>query len=231
MFIFLLFLIFIKSSFGSLDTIHLNTTNNIIIRGEINSKTASQFIYNLNLLKNKNSTYVYLNTPGGSVEEGMKIVSEIKQHNLSCIAERAYSMGFIIFQSCKERLIVPHGKLMQHQMALGIMDQKNRIKNYLRFIESMEDQIIDQQIKRINITKEEFNDRITDDWWLYGNNTIKENCADKMVNIECSKSLTRETESIDNGMAKHIYSKCPLVSHPIKIQHDKKNNIFFNPFV
>ena len=223
-------LLFIQNTCGQIDNILLNTTNNIIIRGEINEKTTSHFIYNLNLMKNKNNTYVYLNTPGGSVEEGMKIVSEIKQHNLSCIAERAYSMGFIIFQACKERLILPHGKLMQHQMALGIMDQKNRIKNYLRFIESMEDEIIEQQISRINITKEEFTRNINDDWWLYANNAISENCADKIVNIECSRSLTKETEIKENGFTKIFFSKCSLVSHPIKIHHEK-NNIFFNPFV
>ena len=51
MFIFLLFLILINSCFSNLDTIHLNTTNNIIIRGEINTKTVSQFIYNLKFIK------------------------------------------------------------------------------------------------------------------------------------------------------------------------------------
>ena len=141
-----------------------NTTNNILLKGEINEETTSKFIYDLNLISNKNNTVVYLNTPGGSVQHGMKIVSEVEKYNLSCVAEAAYSMGFIIFQSCNNRYILPHGKLMQHQMALGFMDQKSRIESYMDFIDQMEREIVEKQASRINITFSEFKNKIDNDW-------------------------------------------------------------------
>ena len=49
-----------------------------------------------------------------------------------------------------------------------------------------------------------------------------------MVNVECSKTLTKETEIIDHGYQKLVFSKCPLVTHPIKIHHEKKS---FMPFI
>ena len=64
----------------SIQTIKLNTTNNIILRVEINTESASKFIYDLNMLPDKNNTMIYLHTPGGSVVDGMKIVSEVKKH-------------------------------------------------------------------------------------------------------------------------------------------------------
>ena len=67
------------STVNAMETIKLNTTNNIILRGEINKESASKFIYDLNMLPNKNNTYLYLHTPGGSVVDGMKIVSEVKK--------------------------------------------------------------------------------------------------------------------------------------------------------
>ena len=127
-----LFLFYLPMIFSQSNKIlRFNTTNNVLLKGEINEETSSKFIYEFNLLPEKNNSLIYLNTPGGSVTDGMKIVSEIEKYNITCIAESAYSMGFIIFQACKNRYILPHGKLMQHQMALGISDQKSRIESVL----------------------------------------------------------------------------------------------------
>ena len=229
--LYLLLCVQLMASMNAMDTIKLNTTNNIILRGEINTESASKFIYDLNMMPNKNNTYVYLHTPGGSVVDGMKIVAEVQKYNLSCIADTAYSMGFIIFQACKNRYIVPSGRLMQHQMAFGVADQKNRVENYIDFINQMEDEIVETQAARINITQEAFRAKITDDWWLYGENAVKENCADEVVNVECSRTLTRETQVIEKGAYKYTYSRCPLVNDHIKKTSNKNaDDIFFIPF-
>ena len=175
-----LFLLFLCNTCANNEIVKLNSTNNIILRGEINKESASKFIYDLNLKKDKNNTILYLNTPGGSVIDGLKIVSEVKKYNMSCIAESAFSMGFIIFQACKDRLILPHGRLMQHQMALGIMDQKNRIESYMEYINELDEKITQEQAARINITTDEFKNNIKDDWWLYGEKAVEKNYLRKM---------------------------------------------------
>ncbi len=215
----------LMASMNAMDTIKLNTTNNIVLRGEINTESASKFIYDLNMMPNKNNTYVYLHTPGGSVVDGMKIVAEVQKYNLSCIADTAYSMGFIIFQACNNRYIVSSGRLMQHQMAFGVADQKNRVENYIDFINQMEDEIVEAQAARINMTQEAFRAKITDDWWIYGSNAVLQNCADKVVNVECSRSLTKDTEIIEKGLYKYTYSKCPLVNDYIKKEPLDKNGM------
>ncbi len=212
-----LFLFYLPMIFSQSNKIlRFNTTNNVLLKGEINEDTSSKFIYEFNLLPEKNNSLIYLNTPGGSVTDGMKIVSEIEKYNITCVAESAYSMGFIIFQACKNRYILPHGKLMQHQMALGISDQKSRIESYMEFINQMEREIIIKQAERINITESAFREKINNDWWLYGSSAVQENCADEIVNIECSDTLTKKTETVEYGLYKYTYSKCPLVSNYIK---------------
>ena len=176
----------------------------------------------------KQDTIVYLNTPGGSISHGMKIVAEIKKYNLSCVAENAYSMGFIIFQECANRYILPHSNLMQHQMTLGISDQKSRIESYFEYIDDMEKEIVENQANRINITKNEFKQRINNDWWLYGKNAIRENCADEIVYVECSESLTKKNETIEIGLYKYTYSKCPLISNYIKREKFTNNDFSLN---
>ena len=85
---------------NAFNLIELNTTNVLSLQGEINSAVASSFIYDLNKRKDKRGIYVYINSQGGSVESGNQIISEIQKYQLDCIAERAYSMGFVILQSC-----------------------------------------------------------------------------------------------------------------------------------
>ena len=57
------------------ELINLNESNFITIRNEINKESASKFIYDLNTIENKKNIYVYLDTPGGSVEDGNKMYS------------------------------------------------------------------------------------------------------------------------------------------------------------
>jgi len=75
----LLFSIFIEQIY-SLQDIILNSTNTITINNQIDETVASKFIYDLNIMKrHKNEIFVYLDTPGGSVESGNKILMEIQK--------------------------------------------------------------------------------------------------------------------------------------------------------
>lgn len=219
----LLFLFLLFNLANCTDVINLNSTNSIVLKGEINKKSVSDFLYELNQKEDKNDLIVYLDTNGGSVHEGMKIISELEKYNYSCIAERAYSMGFAILQSCKNRYILPHGSIMQHQMSLGIMNEKGKIMNYLRYINSVDDLMTTKQASRIGLSNDEFNLRTVNEWWLYGENALAEKCVDKVVNVECSSELTKSTYTKNNWGHTYTFSKCPLVSEPIKKKKNKDN--------
>jgi len=202
------------------DIIHLNTTNSIMLKGEVNSKMVSNFIYELNKKPNKSNIFVYLNTNGGSVQEGMKIVSEINKYGSSCVAERAYSMGFVILQACKDRYILPHGSIMQHQISLGIMNEKGKIDSYMKYIDQIESEVVESQAMRVGLSPTEFRLKTMNEWWLYGTNAVTQNCADKVVHIECSRELTNSIYTENKHGYIYTYSRCPLVMEEI----DKKKN-------
>ena len=117
--------------------ITLTTTNSLLIKGPVTEETTTEFIYALNKMKNKHNIYIYLDTPGGSVEHGNKIVSEIQKYKLNCIAERAYSMGFVILQACKNRYITPYGRIMQHQISYGVSGEKGKVESYVSFVNQL----------------------------------------------------------------------------------------------
>ena len=112
--------------------VELTENNFVAIRGQIDESTASRFISDVMKLKS-NKIYVYLTTPGGSVISGMSIVQTINTLQASgkefvCIADRAASMGFVIFQSCTQRYVMEHSIIMQHQVSLGIEGQYEQVK-------------------------------------------------------------------------------------------------------
>lgn len=207
--------------------IKLNTTNLLNLKGVIEGKMVNRFLYDFNLKTNKNNIYIFIDSPGGSVEDGYKIITEFQKYNLTCIVEKAYSMAFAILQVCKERYILPHGKIMQHQISLGIMNEFGKIQSYLEFISQIEYELLNIQSNKIGITPDDLKNRTNNEWWLFGKNALKENCADKIVNVECSNVLTRQNYTISDGMYDFVYSKCPLIPNYLeKIQNNKNNKDF-----
>tara|TARA_Y200000002_G_scaffold382905_1_gene401982 strand:+ start:923 stop:1735 length:813 start_codon:yes stop_codon:yes gene_type:complete len=207
--------------------INLNTTNVISLKGVINSKSVNRFLYEFNLNNNKNNLFIFIDSVGGSVEDGYKIISEIKKYNVSCVTEKAYSMAFAILQVCHKRYLLPYGKIMQHQISFGITNELGKIESYLIFVNQMENELLKLQSDKIGITPEELKNKTNNEWWLFGDNALNENCVDEIVYVECSKELTKETYLINDGMYDYIYSKCPLIPDYLdKIQNNKNSKDF-----
>jgi len=206
--------------------IYLNNSNLIMLKGEINKKNTNQFLYDLNLNHNKKNIFIYIDSPGGSVEEGNKIIREVQYYNLKCIAEKAYSMAFAIFQSCKYRYIIPFSKLMQHQISLGIQNEKGKIENYMQFINQIENELVLIQSSKLNMNPDEFKLKTLNEWWIFGKEILKENCADKMIMVFCSPYLTKQNITVQTSYYEYVYSKCPLINEPIEKIKIKEQNIF-----
>jgi ATP-dependent protease ClpP protease subunit len=218
-----------------IQTVTLTNDNFVSLRGPVTSTSISNLITDL-ISKNADTRYIYLNTNGGSVDAGMKLINVIQslQDNniiVNCIADRAISMGFVIFQSCSNRYVTRHATLMQHQMSLSDVKGKIRdLNTYVKFVNSMEDEINQNQADRIGLTLEEFNEKIRDDWWLTSKQSILAKVADEMVNIKCVFENSEVTISILSffGKIDMIYMKCPQVTSPVKILLNDKileNNI------
>jgi ATP-dependent protease ClpP protease subunit len=195
--------------------IDLTPQNILILKDTINEDSASDLILNINNKKNKKNLMLYLDTNGGSVEQGMKIISEVKKNNISCIAETAYSMGFSIFQNCYTRYILPHGKLMQHQISFAIKGEKGKIDSYVQFVDSMHKIMIKQQSRRLRLPRRKFETKILNEWWIFGQYAIEENAADYIVEIKCDNILSNSVYNVTKNGYIYTYSSCPLISKEI----------------
>ena len=206
-------------------SIVLDTNNTLLLRGEITEKLATEFIYDVNKRSKKKDLYVFLDTNGGSVDAGNKIVFEIQKYGLSCIAHKALSMGFVILQACKERYVTPLATLMQHQISYGVANEKAKIESYVEYIKQIGDHLTKMQAKKIGISKKDFERRTYNDWWLFGEKIIEENCADEIASVSCTTKLTNQTYNVDKGQYIYTYTKCPLISGHVE---KKKNKDYTN---
>ncbi len=109
----------------------------ILFLGErVNNETANALVKKLILLEQadpKAPITLYLNSPGGSVVDGMAIYDTIVR--ISCpvhavVSGMAASMGAVILSGCEkgERAILKHGEVLLHQPLGGAQGQATDIE-------------------------------------------------------------------------------------------------------
>lgn len=116
----------------------------LFITGEINAESAMDFFKQIMLLNQEDDTapiLVFINTPGGEIDNGLLIYDAIvgsKAPVYTFCSGCAYSMGAVLFACGKKRFLLPHSKLMLHQPLLG-----GRIGGNASSIKSISDSLLE----------------------------------------------------------------------------------------
>lgn len=211
--------------FANNDLVKLTPDNFALIKGPIDGASVDQVVKDMYDIKS-DTIYLYLDTPGGSVMDGNKIIDAMETltymgKDIVCVAETAISMGFVIFQHCPVRYVRPRAVLMQHQMSLGVRGQLENLKSRLDLVQDLDDQLSKVQADRLKLTVEEFKSKTNNDWWMYGKTIMENNAADDVVNVVCDFDYRTETFVVDYmtmfGPVHVTFSKCPLVTQPLAI--------------
>ncbi len=208
-----------QSAFA-INNITLNTTNNVVLRGEINQDVIDNVLYQL---MTNNPEYLYINSNGGSVMAGNRLVQYLKYKEIKCIAEKAYSMAFVILQACKYRYATQQSTAMQHQQSLRIGGELLPIMHYLDMVNAMENDLNKLQAERIGMKEQKFRELTTNEWWVYGTDIIDNGIADDIAYVNCTSELVKSnTTTIDYWFfqeIKTVFSKCPLITQPIETNY------------
>ena len=220
----------ISSNINNQNIFNLDENNLINIRGPIDDDTTNKFMLDVLKFPDNQEVNIYINSPGGSVMEGMKIVNQIELMNntsrVNCISDFSASMAFIILQSCENRYAMKSSIMMQHQMSLMNKGNLFNLNNYMNMINDLNVDIDKMQAKKINMSYSEFKDKITNDWWLYGKQAKDFNVVDDIVYVKCSKTLLKNTEKIKKstffGDVEFSFNSCPLIRHPLKIKFNRE---------
>jgi ATP-dependent Clp protease protease subunit len=100
-------------------------SRNIFLTDAITSESCGDIIKQIFCLEkenNKDPIHIYINSPGGSVQDGLALYDVLTMISSPvytyCIGQCA-SMGAIIFLAGVRRLMLPHSKIMIHDPAWG----------------------------------------------------------------------------------------------------------------
>lgn len=108
----------------------------VMLNGEVNEQSCNSIIAQMLFLESDNpdaDIVFYINSPGGSVTDGMAVIDTmnfIKCDVMTIVAGQAASMGSLLASSGTKgkRLMLPHSTHMIHQVLAGYKGQASDIE-------------------------------------------------------------------------------------------------------
>lgn len=230
-----------SSKVTNIDTVTLSQNNLLVINGEINGDMTGLVISKAKELdaklsglsekyNGKTPIYVFLNTPGGSIQSGLEIIEALKGlgRKVNTVTLFAASMGFQLVQNLDDRFILKNGVLMSHHAygqaegefggaAPTQMDNRNQL--WLDRIRELDE----QTVKRTNgkQTYETYTKQYDHETWLTGTKSVVQGYADRIVTVKCDLTLTGSTTHHVNFLGMDVQydlDNCPLNTSPMKIR-------------
>ncbi len=181
-------------------------------------------------LKSGYPMYLFLYTPGGSIQSGLELIEYLNGLNrpVHTVTMFSASMGFQTVQHLGKRYILKYGVLMSHYArggsrgsfgGTGMPSTKNSIDSlWARRIDLMDLKTVERTKGKQTI--ESYRKEYMFDLWLNGAEAVKKGYADEVVTVKCGISLAGFTERIEDFGFFRIrfkFSKCPLSTSPTKV--------------
>jgi len=204
-----------------LDTVILTPENSTSIVTQVDSGSVQRVIDEIVILDrdlDKDAViYLVLDTPGGSIIAGNKLIRYIKSidREVKTITIMSVSMGFQISQSLGERLVVSDGFYMSHNGSTRCEGNVMQIESCLTILKGLDTQLNSVSAKRMGITLEAYEKLIANEAYFFGSDRFHFNVADRVVNIKCSQELIdKRVETVTQNFifsSTTEKSACPLI--------------------
>ena len=174
--------------------------------------------------------YLYLFTPGGSIQAGLELLEGLKglRRPVNTITAFSASMGFQIAQNLGERDILQSGVMMSHMAAGGAEGYFNgteasQLRRRLGLWESRIKEMDEHTVARTNgkQTMESYLKAYSPELWLTGTQSVDQGYADKIVAVRCDESLngySGHQAMTMFGPINYDLSDCPLNTTPINVR-------------
>lgn len=188
--------------------LNLTSANTVLLLGEVGASSMAISQELQQKAKKNKVVYLLIDSPGGSVLEGMTIVTAVQNSKTPiytvCISACA-SMAAIIFEFGKERFMVDRSILMFHEASLGgLSGQINQVKTRLAFFDSMINKLDYEIAVRVGIDPRVFMNALPSEVWMDSEDAVKTNFADKLA------SVTLDIYSNNSNMTSLISKVNPL---------------------
>lgn len=232
----ILFALFLSIN-ASGESVKLNSENTVFLKDVVEAESVTKAMSELSSKEENKEPVIYLvlDTPGGSVFDGLNLIHFLKgfKKPVKTITVFSASMGFQIAEGNPgDRLILDTGTLMSHPMSGGERGEfgkglsiEKRINQINEIIETMDKQVVSRTNGKQ--TLESYQKSYNDELWTTGQNAVDTGFADEVATISCSSELLSGTDTVNvreyvGGVVameiKYETSKCPLMLSILKYQ-------------
>lgn len=176
----------LEGSTKAIKQLKLTSSNTIVLFGEIGPETTSIGQQITELAQSGKPIYLLINSPGGSVMDGNLIVSAIQASTVpvyTICLQMCASMAAIIHQFGTERYMVDRSILMFHEASGGVSGQFNQMKSRFYTFDRLISKLDTEIAKRVGLEPAAFMAKLPNELWIDAEDAIKQNFADKLVNL------------------------------------------------
>ena len=212
-------------------TIVLTSKNTLVLNDEVSDASVSDIITQARELdkksgrfgigKNSDPIYLFLYTPGGSIQAGLELSEALHGLNrpVDTITLFAASMGFQLCQDLGQRNIMKNGTLMSHKAYGGFEGEfggsSSQLQSRMDFWKGRMDEMDKATVARTSgkQTLESYQAAYDNELWRTGTAAVAEGYADRVVNVRCDSSLVGVDTHKVSFMGMTFYydtDKCPL---------------------
>jgi ATP-dependent protease ClpP protease subunit len=163
----------------------------IRFEADVNQSNVSRFMYILEDAPKIAFKYlvVELKTPGGNVQEGMRMAEAIEHSHLPvyCVADQwVASMGFYILQACAHRMMVRDGALLVHEPYKKVLFGVNRfgLKAAVADLDPLAEKMLDYEARRLTVPRAQLAARLAGpdaEWRMTADEALRVGAVDEVI--------------------------------------------------
>ena len=195
--------------------------------------TAKSFSEELSKLpKSIKQIDVRVNSPGGSVFDGMTIYQRLKDHPAKVTAYVdgiAASIASVIIMSADEIVMGDGAMLMIHKPLTGIYGNTSELERMIDILDKIENQMVTIYAKKTGLSRAEIAKMLADETWMTAEESLNLKFVDKK--FEAKESLMLVASAVEN--TKWFKNK-PVIKSSNALAKDKLKeltnnvNVFLN---
>lgn len=131
---------------------------------------------------------IYIDSPGGELQATFSIIDAIAMSKTPIYTiniGEACSGGFFIAIAGHARFAYPHSHFMYHEGSVGMGGDAHKFRNAADFYKKQLNQLKEHTLKFTNLTEEDYERILKDDYWLTAEEALAIGVCDKIITEFC----------------------------------------------